>query len=140
MSKIKVVLGTNIVLSAIFPTSPYQPILRAIANDVYDLHITTAILLEYEEKITSIFGANTALPFLDFCKKTSNIKASEIYFTWQIIYADPDDDKFIDCAFACNADYLVTNDKHFNVLKNMIFPNLKVLKIDEFMEILREIM
>ena len=79
------------------------------------------------------------MPFLDFCKKTSNIKASEIYFTWQIIYADPDDDKFIDCAFACNADYLVTNDKHFNVLKNMILPNLKVLKIDEFMEILKDL-
>ena len=46
----KVVLDTNIILSAIFPTSPYQPILRAIANDVYDLHVTTAILLEYEEK------------------------------------------------------------------------------------------
>jgi predicted nucleic acid-binding protein len=74
MSKLKVVLDTNIVLSSIFPTSPYQPILRSIANDMYDMHVTTAILLEYEEKINDIFGQNTAKLFLEFCKKNAQYK------------------------------------------------------------------
>ncbi len=129
-------MDTNIVLSAIFTTSPYQPILRSIANDVFDMYVTTPILLEYEEKINDIFGGNTVRLFLDFCHKTPNIKPTEVYFNWRIIYADPDDDKFIDCAVAANADYLVTNDKHFKILSKIVFPTLKILHIDEFMVLL----
>jgi predicted nucleic acid-binding protein len=66
MSKLKIVLDTNVILSAIFPTSPYQPILRALANEVYELHIATSILLEYEEKINDIFGQRAAKSFTDF--------------------------------------------------------------------------
>ena len=39
-----------------------------------------------------------------------------------LINADPDDNKFFDIAVAANADYLVTNDAHFNMVKNFI-PN-----------------
>ena len=49
---------------------------------------------------------------------------------------DPDDNKFINCAFAANVHYLVTNDKHFNILKTTSFPKINLLKIQEFMEIL----
>jgi uncharacterized protein len=62
-----------------------------------------------------------------------------VYINWRMIYADPDDDKFIDCAIAANADYLVTNDKHFNILAKIEFPTLKVLRIDEFMDLLTNI-
>jgi predicted nucleic acid-binding protein len=44
--------------------------------------------------------------------------------------------KFVDCALAFGADYLVTNDRHFRVLKNISFPSLTVLRMEEFMEIL----
>lgn len=42
------------------------------------------------------------------------------------------DRKFVDCAFAGNVDFLVTNDKHFNSLKNLDFPKINVLTIQEF--------
>jgi predicted nucleic acid-binding protein len=35
---------------------------------------------------------------------------------------DQDDEKFADCAIVSNADYLVTNDRHFEVLKTIQFP------------------
>ncbi|MEI6067264.1 MAG: PIN domain-containing protein [Methylococcaceae bacterium] len=47
-----------------------------------------------------------------------------------------DDNKFVDCAIASNADYLVSNDKHFNCLKTIEFPKLSLLGIDEFMDLL----
>jgi predicted nucleic acid-binding protein len=50
--------------------------------------------------------------------------------------ADPDDDKFVDCAVSANADFLVTNDRHYGILKNIPFPHLKVIRIEEFLEIL----
>lgn len=39
---------------------------------------------------------------------------------------DPDDNKFIDCYVAAYADYLVTNDNHFNVLQQIVSHQLIV--------------
>lgn len=52
----------------------------------------------------------------------------------ELIQADPDDNKFVDCAFAANADYLVSEDSHFDVLRNISFPKLNLVTLDEFME------
>jgi uncharacterized protein len=49
---------------------------------------------------------------------------------------DEDDNKFADCAFAANADYIVTNDSDFNVLKKLTFPVIKVVSMVEFKDIL----
>lgn len=45
---------------------------------------------------------------------------------------DPDDNKFVDCAIACNAKYLVSNDKHFRILKDIPFPKVELLTAQEF--------
>lgn len=40
---------------------------------------------------------------------------------------------------AANADYLVTNDHHFNVLKEIRFPRVACITVEEFMDLLRSI-
>jgi predicted nucleic acid-binding protein len=37
-------------------------------------------------------------------------------FQFHIVTADPDDNKFTDCAIASGADYLVSDDHHFDPL------------------------
>lgn len=49
-----------------------------------------------------------------------------------LIEADPDDNKFVDCAVAVDAEYIVTNDTHFNILKQIDWPRLTVIDIKEF--------
>jgi predicted nucleic acid-binding protein len=73
---------------------------------------------------------------LDFLLDLPNVELVTPSYHWQLIYADPDDDKFVDCAVAGNADFIVTNDKHFNVLKNIAFPRVEILKLKEFEELL----
>lgn len=58
-----------------------------------------------------------------------------VYFNWQLITKDPDDDKFVDCAFAGNVDYLITQDKHFNILKRIDFPKINIIRLEDFQEI-----
>ena len=50
---------------------------------------------------------------------------------------DKDDDKFVDCAITAGADYIVTEDSHFDYLKKIPFPQLNVLTLDEFNETLK---
>lgn len=64
----------------------------------------------------------------------SNVRLIEPHFRMELIKADPDDNKFVDCAFAAGADYLVTEDNHFNILKKTAFPKLNLVTLDEFME------
>lgn len=62
----------------------------------------------------------------------SNIMYITRYFRWNLIVADPDDDKFVDCAVAAQAKFIVSEDKHFNVLKKDPTSIVKAIKIAEF--------
>lgn len=56
-----------------------------------------------------------------------------ISYRWNAITADPDDNKFFDAAVASNADYLVTNDNHFDQVKNLPFPKVNIISAEEFL-------
>ena len=43
---------------------------------------------------------------------------------------------FLDCAIVANARCIVSEDKHFNVLKTVAFPKIDVIGINDFMDIL----
>jgi predicted nucleic acid-binding protein len=58
------------------------------------------------------------------------------FYKWDLMVADPDDNKFVDCALNAGADYIVTNDRHFNVLKSLGFPPIKVINIETLKSIL----
>ena len=66
----------------------------------------------------------------------ANVEQIIPYFKWELISADPEDNKFVDCALNAGADYIVTNDRHFNVLKSLGFPPIKVVNIEAFKRIL----
>jgi uncharacterized protein len=61
-----------------------------------------------------------------------NIEYITRYYRWLAIKADPDDDKFVDCAVAANALCIVTEDGHFKVLKKLSYPKVTCLNIKAF--------
>jgi predicted nucleic acid-binding protein len=44
----------------------------------------------------------------------------------------------VDCAITAGADYIVTEDSHFDHLKNIPFPQLNILTLDEFNDTLKD--
>jgi predicted nucleic acid-binding protein len=91
---------------------------------------------EYEEKLSSIYSGNTANLVLSILSTAPNVTFAEPYFKWNLIEQDADDNKFTDLAVAGNADYIVTNDKHFSVIKTLDFPRLNVITLEEFRDII----
>lgn len=136
--KLRVVLDTNVVLNALSRRLPYQGVLRDLIAGKYELSVTTEILLEYEEKIVEFYSQATATLLLDTLITSNYVQKKEVFFRFNVI-PDLDDNKFLDCAFASNAHFLVTDDKAFRVLKDLDFPKIEVLKLDEFLEVLEEI-
>ncbi len=132
----KIVLNTNVLLVAISDKSKYHWLYKALLNGAFDLYITNDILMEYEEKISEHWHPDVAKSVLRTLLELPNVHQTIIYYQLKLIIADPDDDKFADCAFAANCDYLVSNDKDFNVLKQIEFPVIRVVTLDEFKVIL----
>lgn len=129
-----VVIDTNCMLQIISKKSPYRPIWDAFLEGRYELCVSNDILDEYQEilgqQITPTIAENIVLLILN----KSNVKFIDPHFRMELITADPDDNKFVDCAFAANADYLVSEDSHFDVLKNLSFPKLNLVTLDEFLD------
>ena len=55
------------------------------------------------------------------------------FYAFHLIKADEDDNKFVDCAIVANAKYIVSNDRHFDVLREIPFPKVDVIKINQFL-------
>ena len=58
------------------------------------------------------------------------------YYNWNANVADPDDNKFFDIAIAADVDYLVTNDRDFDVVKTITFPKVNIITAEAFLKIL----
>ena len=96
------------------------------------LCVSTDILEEYAEIITERTTPEIGQNVLRTIVDAENIVRVEPTFFWRLIHTDHDDDKFVDCAVACNADYIITEDKHFHVLSDVEFPKVIAIRIDAF--------
>jgi len=135
----KVVLDTNIILGSISPFSKYRLVIDRFEKGDYILCLTTEIMLEYEEKLAENFNPAVAELFSGSLLLKKNVEFTKVFFNWRLIYPDMDDNKFVDCAVAANAHYLVTNDRDYRVLKHIEFPKITILKMEEFMEVLEQL-
>src|SRR5258708_7825389 len=109
----KVVLDSNVLLVAIGKRSKYKPIWDAFINGKYQLIISEEVIHEYEEILRMHSAPGAAELVLETFLESPDIIFKRIYYSWDAITQDPDDNKFFDVAVAANADYLVTNDAHF---------------------------
>lgn len=134
---VSVVLDTNILLVSFSSKSPYHSVFQALLKGHYQLCLTTDIAFEYLEILGQHMGATASEELARFLGSSNvNLRWIERYYKWNLIVADPDDNKFVDCALASNADYLVTEDRHFDVLKESEFPHVRVIGLRAFLEIL----
>ncbi len=117
--------------------SRYRPVFDAFLMEEYELCVTTDILFEYEEIIGEHMGTKFSEYILLLIENAPNVRWITNYFKWNLIEADADDNKFVDCAISCTAKYLVSDDKHFNVLDRISFPKVEILNAKEFQKILK---
>lgn len=114
-------------------SSPYHKIWTDIINGNIQLCVNTEILNEYEEILSRKTTKEIGHSVVEAIARLSTTFYQDAYFHFGLITADPDDNKFVDCAVAADAEYIVTNDKHFGILKTISWPKLSVIEIKEFL-------
>ena len=101
------------------------------------LCVNTEILDEYEEILAQKTNREVASNVVETIARLHTTIYQEIYVHFSLIHDDEDDNKFVDCAVSASAAYIVTNDKHYNVLKDLPWPKIAVMNIQEFLKLLQ---
>ena len=137
--KMNIVLDSNVLLQVAFTQKPLRIVWDKLLSGAYTLCVTEDILFEYQEKVIDCFhNEQLANLLIDTLLNCEHVKRVETYFRYNYIQADKDDNKFVDCALACNARYIVTEDKHFDELKNIPFPRVDIVSLQEFITLLKQ--
>lgn len=127
----KIVLDTNVLLVCISDKSELHWIFKGLLNQEYVLCVTTDILNEYAEIIERHMVNSASEAVLGVLENLANVHFITIYYKFNLL-KDSDDNKFVDCAISGNAEFIVSHDKDFNLLKNIEFPKVEVLDVQEF--------
>lgn len=131
---VKIVLDTNILIAIIGQKSPFRWIFDKIINGEFILCVSNEIIQEYKEILQLKTGLEVANNMIDFFTVHPCVEKYDPYYNFQLISQDQDDNKFVDCAIAANALALVSNDKHFQELKEISFPRVRILTLNEFQD------
>ena len=129
----KIVLDTNCLVQSISPKSTYRKVWDSFFDGTNLLCVTTSILNEYEEILTKLANEEIAKYIIDAIVSNPYTRFITVYFDFNLIQKDPDDNKFVDCAITAGARYIVTEDHHYDVIKWKDFPGIDVIGLDDFL-------
>ena len=130
----KIVIDTNIYISAIFWGGKPRAIVDLGRSGQVLIFTSSEIEEEIEKKLRTKFGLSdeeTAQILLDFSTFTVPVIVSRRV---SVIDDDPDDDKFIECAVASRAGFIVSGDKHLLDLEE--YERIRMMKAADFLFII----
>ena len=128
----KIVIDTNVVVSALFFGGKPQELLRHAITGALDVFVSKEIVKEYNELIKRITdkysGKKELFSINDFLSK-----CSVVYPSRKIdICRDCDDNKFLECALEAKCLYIVSGDNDLLALKH--FEDVEIVTVAEFFD------
>ena len=118
----RVCIDTNVLVQMFGSRAPHGAIKQSLADGAIEWAVSSEILLEYEEVVGRLSGAARWRQVAEWIELLSalhgNIVRVDPQFRFRAIPNDPDDDKFVDCAIAAAADFVVTADGDFDALQS----------------------
>ena len=132
----RIVLDTNAFIQSIPPKSRYHAVWESFLNGTNTLCISNEILEEYVEILHKLTDVETAELVASTIINSPFVEFIVPFYHFEMIQADPDDNKFVDCAIAAHAHFIVTNDHHYDILKSIPFPRVEVLSLQDCLSII----
>ena len=128
----KIVIDTNVVVSALFFGGKPQELLRHAITGALDVFVSKEIVKEYNELIKRITdkysGKKELFSINDFLSKCSVVCPSRKID----ICRDRDDNKFLECAVEAKCLYIVSGDNDLLALKH--FEDVEIVTVAEFFD------
>lgn len=129
----RLVLDTNSLIQCIARRSHYHAIWLSLLDGRNSLCVSNEILEEYEEILERKASHIFAMLAINVIINNPYTVFITPYYHFNLITVDFDDNKFVDCAVAGNAKFIVTEDHHYDILQKIDFPKVEIIKLDEMM-------
>lgn len=126
----RVVFDTNAMISGLlWKGKSYHCLLLARAGVIQSVYCNP-MLAELTEKLRGKFkySENQIHAVVADIRKYG--ERVEISGELKMVHADPDDDKFIECAVAGGASFIISSDNHLLTIRE--YQNIKILSPDKF--------
>jgi len=114
---LRVVVDTNVYISAIFWGGKPRHVIDLGRDGKIQIFTSEDIEQEILDKLMTKFGLNSeeaGRVMADFSTFTKPIRISSRI---NVVKDDPDDDKFIECAMECDAEFIISGDMHLLNMK-----------------------
>ncbi len=136
MKKFKVVIDTNIIVSALRSRNGYSfKLLSIIDDERFQVFISIPVILEYEdaikrEKSIIKLKKNEIDDVLDYISLIAEKR--KIYYLWRPYLKDRKDDMFLELAVESESDYIITyNKRDFEGIEKF---GIRIIKPKEFLK------
>ncbi len=129
----RAVLDTNVFISGIFFSGPPYKVLRAWQDKKIRLVASPPILEEYQrvaETLSAHYPGVEIQPIIDLLIAHADLVVPERLKG--PVCEDPHDDKFIECAIAGKAEFIISGDKH--LLKVSGYRGIEIISPRQFMD------
>ena len=133
----RIVLDTNCLIQIISPHSEYHDVWLSLTKGQNVLCISNEIIEEYVEILERLFNHSFAEAVVKTIVNSPFLEYVAPFYKFELIKSDPDDNKFVDCAIAANARYIVSNDRHYDVVKTINFTRVEVLSLSSFANLIK---
>ena len=128
----RIVLDTNCLIQTLPSRSKYNKVWQSFVLGNNTLCVSNEILEEYVEIIQKLVNCSFAEVVVKTILNSPFTEFVTPFYKFNLITADADDNKFVDCAIAANAKCIVTNDHHYDVLQRIDFPHVNVVSLETF--------
>lgn len=135
----KVVVDANVWVSALLWGGKPAAIIKAAEESKVGIIVSEAIIGEISQvltypKLTKVYQAEN-LHHEELIEAVLRVvKFVEVTKKVNVVIEHPADDKFIECALAARADYIVSGDKH--LLKIESYKSTRIVTVNEFLQII----
>ena len=131
MTKTKVVLDTNVYLSAIIFGGKPRQIINLIQDGEIHCFISPAIFVEIADKLRNKFlwEDYQITATLHKIRSITQLVYPDTFN--RVVPSDPDDDIIIACAIQANVSFIITGDNHLLKLKK--FQQIQIISSSQFL-------
>lgn len=133
----RLVLDTNCLIQIVSPRSKYHSLWMSFVRGEYELCVSNEIVDEYLEILQKLTIVEVAEYIMKTIINSPFVVFIDPFYKFDLIQADKDDNKFVDCAIAAQARCIISNDHHYDILSTIPFPHVEVIKLTDFMEIMK---
>lgn len=135
---LKIVLDTNVWISALIWGGKPVAIVEAAEQGMVDIFVSKSVIAEISQvlsypKIEKVYNSQLTRQQL-MGQILKNVKFVEATVKLKVIKEHPADDKIIECAVSAKADYIVSGDKH--LLNVLFYQKTQILSVNEFIKLI----